>query len=48
MKIAVNQFNPFFGDIEANLNRIESALTGISVDLVVLPELCTTGYQFIY
>lgn len=47
MKVGVFQFAPTFGDIQANLKRIENALEQIHADLLVLPELCTTGYQFI-
>jgi predicted amidohydrolase len=47
MKIAMLQFDPSFGETNKNLDRIQEALTGRSADLVVLPELCTTGYQFI-
>ncbi len=47
MKIAAVQFHPIFGEIESNLNHIENLLDGVNADLVVLPELCTTGYQFI-
>jgi len=46
LKAGVFQFNPQFGNVEANLDTIEDALTDIDVDLIVLPELCTTGYQF--
>jgi predicted amidohydrolase len=46
MKAGVFQFNPKFGEVQTNLDRIEKALFRIDVDLIVLPELCTTGYQF--
>src|SRR6056297_1379749 len=47
MKLGIYQFNPEWGQIENNLNRIESNLENHpDVDLWVLPELCTTGYQF--
>lgn len=46
MKAGVFQFCPKFGEVQANLNTIEEALSRIEADLVVLPELCTTGYQF--
>ncbi len=44
-KIAVIQTKPIFGEIESNLQTIKE-LFPTSADLVVLPELCTTGYQF--
>jgi 5-aminopentanamidase len=47
MKIGVFQFAPRFGDKTANLDRIESAIAGADADLVVLPELCSTGYSFV-
>jgi len=40
------QFAPVFGDARENLRVIEEACADLSADLVVLPELCTTGYQF--
>lgn len=46
MKAGVFQFSPKFGEVEANLDVIESRLSRIDADLIVLPELCTTGYQF--
>ena len=46
MKAAIFQFHPAFGDIEENLKKIERAAQSADFDLLVLPELCTTGYQF--
>lgn len=46
MKIAAVQFAPQFGQVEANLERIDHLLRQTKADLYVLPELCTTGYQF--
>jgi predicted amidohydrolase len=46
MKVGFVQNNPRFGEIESNLLQIEKLLNGQSADLLVLPELCTTGYQF--
>ncbi|QPJ61390.1 MAG: acyltransferase [Candidatus Nitronauta litoralis] len=37
---------PVFGDIEANRNRIAELAENLETDLLVLPELFTTGYQF--
>jgi len=47
MKIAAFQFSPEFGEKEENLLKIENAVQKTEADLLVLPELCTTGYQFI-
>jgi len=44
-KVAVIQTKPIFGEIESNLQTIQK-LFPTSADLVVLPEFCTTGYQF--
>jgi predicted amidohydrolase len=46
MIIAALQFCPVFLDLDANLKTIESYLEAVEADLVVLPELCTTGYFF--
>ena len=47
MKIGIYQFTPAFGEIEENLKRIASAAASQPMDILVLPELCTTGYQFV-
>jgi len=44
MHIGLFQFAPRHGDIRANLDRITHELSKIRADLIVLPELCTTGY----
>ncbi len=46
MRIALLQFAPAFGAVEPNLDTIREACAGLRADLLVLPELCTTGYQF--
>jgi len=46
MKVAGIQFSPRFGNIPENLAAIDRLSAGLQADLVVLPELCTTGYQF--
>jgi len=46
MKLAMLQFAPVFGEVQENLRSIEQACADLTADLVVLPELCTTGYQF--
>ncbi len=40
------QFAPRKGDPAWNIARIEQLAAGLRFDLLVLPELCTTGYQF--
>lgn len=46
MRTAVYQFAPEFGAKEKNCEKIEKVLLQSDADLVVLPELCSTGYQF--
>jgi 5-aminopentanamidase len=47
LKVGVFQFAPEFGNVPSNLDKIEKAVHGAQADLIVLPELCTTGYQFV-
>ncbi len=47
MKIGVLQFSPEFGQKEQNLSRVEKLLHNAEADLIVLPELFTTGYLFL-
>lgn len=47
VRLGVLQFSPRFGAPGANLDRIDAMITASPrADLWVLPELCTTGYQF--
>jgi len=46
MRAGVFQFNPVFGDKKANLDKIEQAVLKAEADIIVLPELCLSGYQF--
>ena len=45
-KIALVQFKPALKDVKANLNKIQNLLSGITADLIVLPELSNTGYLY--
>jgi predicted amidohydrolase len=47
MKIGFVQFKPIFGQVDKNLSLIERLIGRRQADLLVLPELCTTGYNFI-
>ena len=47
LTLAVVQFEPKFRDLDGNLHRIRSLTDGIEADIVVLPELSTTGYFFL-
>jgi NAD+ synthase (glutamine-hydrolysing) len=47
MKIALAQINPVVGDLEGNFQKITGYIKKAcraGADLVVFPELCTTGY----
>jgi predicted amidohydrolase len=46
MRVGFFQFAPEFGNVEANLARVEAALRGGAAELIVLPELFNTGYCF--
>ena len=47
MKIGYFQFAPEFGAIEKNLQYVLNRIRSVDCDLLVLPELACTGYQFI-
>lgn len=47
MKAAFFQFSPKFGDIAGNVGKTLQALAPVKADLIVLPELFSTGYQFL-
>jgi predicted amidohydrolase len=46
MRIGFYQFSPVFGDKAKNLEKIKRVLSCTKADLIVLPELCNTGYSF--
>jgi predicted amidohydrolase len=46
MKAGYLQFAPEYLQVEANLDKVEQLLSGVDVDLLVLPELFTSGYFF--
>lgn len=46
MRAGFIQFKPVFGDIGGNIQIIERLVESVDAELVVLPELCTTGYLF--
>lgn len=46
MKIALYQNSPVFGEVEHNINDVCQAVENEDFDILVLPELFATGYQF--
>lgn len=46
LRVAALQTEPAFGRVEHNLAEAARALEGLEAALVVLPELCATGYCF--
>jgi len=46
MRLAVVQFNPAFGKVENNVKRALDLAGSAEADVYVLPELFSTGYQF--
>ncbi|MBT9538162.1 MAG: acyltransferase [Nitrospirae bacterium] len=46
MKVGFYQFAPEFGNIKYNLQKVLDAAASVETDLLVLPELFNTGYQF--
>lgn len=46
MHIGVYQNNPLFGEVNKNIDKAINNINTVKADLIVLPELFTTGYQF--
>ena len=46
MKIGFVQTDPLFGDVSGNLEAVKNLVAGEKADLIVLPELFSTGYHF--
>ncbi|MEE8110858.1 MAG: nitrilase-related carbon-nitrogen hydrolase [bacterium] len=47
MRVGFYQFAPVFGDVAGNVGRAREGLSALEADLIVLPELFNTGYQFV-
>jgi predicted amidohydrolase len=47
VKVGFFQFSPLFGRREKNIERVINSLRGAKADLLVLPELFSTGYLFL-
>jgi len=45
--ISLVQFIPVMNNPQHNLRQIADMLEGVKSDIIVLPELCTTGYSFL-
>ncbi len=46
LRLATVQFSPVFGDKEENFRRLKALSADIQADVIIYPELCTTGYFF--
>jgi predicted amidohydrolase len=47
MKIGLVQFAPLLGDLDGTIKKLDGILAGKDLpDLLVLPELCNSGYNF--
>jgi len=46
LRIGFVQFAPALGDVRSTLGTIDRLLAGVEADLLVLPELCNSGYNF--
>ena len=47
LNLAVVQFTPGFGEKEKNQSRMLELVEDVTADIIVFPELCTTGYFFL-
>ena len=47
MRVGFYQNSPVFGEVQKNVEEAVKALAKIDADLVVLPELFSSGYQFV-
>ena len=47
MRVGYFQFAPVFGEVSRNLDMIVQVLDRADADVIVLPELCASGYQFV-
>ncbi len=46
MKVGYIQFKPAYGDTRANVDAMRRFISTVKADLLVFPELATTGYTF--
>jgi predicted amidohydrolase len=46
MLLSLVQFNPIFGEVETNSSKMKEYIKNTKSDIIVFPELCTSGYDF--
>ena len=44
MRVGYVQIDALFGEVKANIENVAGRLRGLSADLIVLPELFSSGY----
>ncbi len=47
MRIAAVQFQPVFREVESNVAFIEAKIAEVDADVIIFPELATSGYFFL-
>lgn len=47
MRVGFYQYDPLFGEVAKNLDAVTAVLERAEADLIVLPELFASGYQFV-
>jgi 5-aminopentanamidase len=47
VRVGFCQFEAVFGDVRRNIAAVEESISAVDADLIVLPELFNTGYQFV-
>jgi predicted amidohydrolase len=47
VRVGFYQYDPQFGEVAKNLDAVTAKLEQVKADLVVLPELFASGYQFV-
>jgi len=47
MRVGFYQSNPVFGKVKENVEQAVQEISRVSADLIVLPELFNSGYQFV-
>lgn len=47
MRVGFYQFDPLFGEVAKNLDAVTAKLEQTEAELIVLPELFASGYQFV-